>query len=248
MKIGIIGTGNIGGELARKLVRAGHSVHVANSKGIEGVKGFAEEIGAHPADVYGAVQGVELVILSIPFSKVPELPKDLFEALAADVPVVDTTNYYPGILGPQMPEVDAAQAESLWVSEQIGRPVIKAFNNIMSTSLSQFAKPRGGSDRLAVAVAGDNAVQKDTVMRLVDEIGFDPVNGGTLPESWRQQPCTPSYCCDFGAADMAARLQETRRGEARPKLAELPNLFASLGANPSHADVIAANRKLSAGL
>jgi 8-hydroxy-5-deazaflavin:NADPH oxidoreductase len=86
MKIGIIGTGNIGGTLAHKLRTAGNDVCVANSRGVEGVKAFANEIGATPVDTRGAVEGVDLVVISIPFPVVAELPKDLFEDDRAGCP------------------------------------------------------------------------------------------------------------------------------------------------------------------
>src|SRR6185369_4187614 len=105
MKIGIIGTGNIGGTLARKLSAAGHEVRVANSKGPEGVQAFANEIGALPVDVRGAVEGADVVILSIPFPAVAKLPEGLFDNLPASVPVVDTSNYYPGLRDPRIPDV-----------------------------------------------------------------------------------------------------------------------------------------------
>ncbi len=96
MKAGIIGTGNIGGTIARKLKGAGHDVRVANSRGLEGVRAFANEIGASAVDTRGAVEGVELIVISIPFPAVAELPKDLFDAVPQAAPVIDTGNYYPG--------------------------------------------------------------------------------------------------------------------------------------------------------
>ncbi len=96
MNIGFIGTGNIGGTLARRLSAAGHDVRVANSRGTEGVRALANEIGATAVDTRGAVKGVDLIVISIPFPAVAELPKDLLDTVPRDVPVVDTGNYYPG--------------------------------------------------------------------------------------------------------------------------------------------------------
>ena len=107
MKIGVIGTGNIGGTLARKLSAAGHEVRVANSRGPEGVRAFAEEIGASPVDARGAVEGADAVILSIPFPAVAKLPKGLFDGLPKSAPIIDTGNYYPGLRDPQIPEIEA---------------------------------------------------------------------------------------------------------------------------------------------
>jgi 8-hydroxy-5-deazaflavin:NADPH oxidoreductase len=195
MKIGIIGTGNIGGTLARKLSEAGHDVRVANSRGPEGVRAFANEIGATAVDTRGAVTDVDVIFVSIPFPAVAELPKDLFGTVPQDVPVIDTGNYYPGLRDPQIPEIDAGMPHSVWVSKQLDRPVIKAFNNILAYSLAELGRQEGSPGRLAIAVAGDDVRSKQIVMDVVNETGFDPVDAGSLDESWRQEPGTPAYCC-----------------------------------------------------
>ncbi|WP_281406074.1 MULTISPECIES: NADPH-dependent F420 reductase [Methylobacterium] len=246
MKIGVIGTGNIGGTLARKLSAAGHQVRVANSKGPDGVRAFAEEIGATPADAHGAVAGADLVILSIPFPAVAQLPKDLFDGLPEATPIVDTGNYYPGLRDPQIAELDAGKTESVWVSEQIGRPIVKAFNNILAHSLAELGRPAGAPDRIAVAVAGDAEAAKRTVMDIVDQVGFDPVDGGSLAESWRQQPATPGYCCDYDAETMREALLAAVKGEAPKTLNRVYGLLGKLGPNPSHAEMIAMNRSVHA--
>ncbi|MCR8934699.1 MULTISPECIES: NADPH-dependent F420 reductase [unclassified Pseudomonas] len=154
MKIGIIGTGNIGGVLARKLKAAGHEVRVANSRGIDGVRAFAEEIGVEPADIRGAVDGVEVIVLSIPLPALSALPADLFASVPPGVPIVDTSNYYPGLRDPKIEEIDQGMTESIWVTRQIGRPVIKAFNNLLAYTLAELGRAQGAEGRLAAAVAG----------------------------------------------------------------------------------------------
>lgn len=245
MKIGVMGIGNIGGTLARKLIAAGHQVRVANSRGPEDVRPFADEIGAEAVDTRGAVDGVDLVVLAIPLSAIAKLPESLFESIPKTIPVVSTSNYYPELGDPRISAIDAGQLESAWVSQQLGRPVIKAFNNILAYSLAKLHRPRGAEDRLAVAVAGDDVEQKRTVMGLVDEIGFDPVDGGTLEDSWRQQPSTPAYCCDWGAETMRKALAAAVEGEAPQKRAQLPEQFGRLGASPTHTDIVALNRSLN---
>lgn len=244
MKIGIIGTGNIGGTLARKLKAAGHHVRVANSKGIQGVQTFADEIGVIPADVYGAVKGADAIIVSIPLPALTSLPKDLFDGVPETVPLIDTSNYYPGLRDPHIAEIDNGMTESLWVSQQLGRPLIKAFNNILAYSLAELGTPKGSPSRLAIAVAGDDVTLKQIVMGLVNDIGFDPVDAGSLAASWRQQPSTPAYCCDYGAEKMKSALAAAVKGEAAQKRDLLPELFGKLGANPTHEDILAMNRAL----
>lgn len=244
MKIGIIGIGRIGGTLARKLSASGHEVRVANSKGAEDVRPFADDIGALPADAHGAVKGADLVILSIPLPAVAKLPKDLFDELDESAPIVDTSNYYPDLRDPHISELDDGKVESVWVSEQIGCPIIKAFNNILAHSLTELGRPPGSPGRIAVAVAGDDALAKQMVMDIVNETGFDPVDGGSLSESWRQQPGTPSYCCDYDAKAMRKALNQAVLGKAPRVRSEIYNRFGQLGPNPSHTDIINMNRSV----
>lgn len=245
MKIGIIGTGNIGGTLARKLMAAGHEIRVANSGGVNGVRAFAEEIGAEPVDIRGAVDGVDVIVLSIPLPALSALPSDLFTAVPESVPVVDTSNYYPDLRDPRIAEIDQGMTESVWVTKQIGRPVVKAFNNVLAYALAELGLPEGSEGRLAAAVAGDDREAKETVMSLVNQTGFDPVDGGSLEESWRQQPSTPGYCCDYDAETMRKALSVAVKGQAAAKRDQLPKHFQWLGPNPSHGDVVAMNRSLN---
>ena len=126
---------------------------------------------------------------------------------ARGTPVVDTGNYYPQRDG-RIAAIEDGTTESRWVSQQLGRPVIKAFNNIYAKHLMENGRPRGDSRRIALPVAGDDAAAKATVMRLVDELGFDPVDAGSLDESWRQQPGTPVYGTDHDLAGVKRALAE----------------------------------------
>ncbi|MDD4417422.1 MAG: NAD(P)-binding domain-containing protein [Bacteroides graminisolvens] len=199
MKIGIIGTGAIGGTIARKLVGAGHQVKVANTKGVEGVKDFAREIAAEPQDIRGVIKDVEIIVLSIPFASIAELPKDVFCSVSDDVVIVDSNNYYPGRKHGVIQEIEDGMVESLWVSEQIGRSVIKAFNMLLAHTLINGGKPQNDKRRLGMLVAGDNVIKKEKVMRLVEDMGFDAIDNGLLKDSWSQQPNSPGYCCDYTA-------------------------------------------------
>ncbi|QCL97858.1 NADPH-dependent F420 reductase [Agrobacterium tumefaciens] len=245
MKIGIIGIGYIGGTLARKLASAGHEIRVANSRGANAVRPFAEEIGATATDTNGAISGADAVILSIPLPAIESLRKDLFKELPANVPVIDTSNYYPGLRDPQIADLDAGVVESVWVSRQIRRPIIKAFNNILAYSLAELGQPEGSVGRLAVAVAGDDDVAKKITMAIVNEAGFDPVDDGPLAESWRQQPLTPGYCCDFDAPTMRKALDAAVKGEAPTRWPIFQSKMAALGPDATHEDRVAMNRSLA---
>jgi predicted dinucleotide-binding enzyme len=208
MKIGIIGAGNIGSTLTRRFTAVGHDVSVANSRGPQTLKDLASETGAHAVDVREAVRGKDVVIVTIPEKNISELPHDLFAGVPADVAVVDTGNYYPRQRDGRIEPIENGLTESEWVSQQLRRPVVKAFNNIYAQHLLELGKPKGDPYRIALPVAGDDATAKAKVMQLVDEIGFTPVDAGGLKDSWRQQPGSPVYAKDFDAAGVRKALSE----------------------------------------
>jgi 8-hydroxy-5-deazaflavin:NADPH oxidoreductase len=209
MRIGIIGAGHIGGTLARRLAALGHDVSIANSRGPETLTSLARETGAKPVTVQEAARAGDVVIVTIPQKNIPQLPAGLFDGVPADVVVVDTGNYYPQQRDGRIDAIEQGTTESRWVSEQLGRPVVKAFNNIFARHLLERGKPRGAG-RIALPVAGDDQRAKDVVIRLLDELGFDGVDGGSLDESWRQQPDTPAYGTDLDAPALRRALAEAK--------------------------------------
>jgi predicted dinucleotide-binding enzyme len=215
MKIGIIGAGMIGGTLARLWGRLGHEVLIANSRGPDTLRELAAETGATAVTAVEAARSGEVVVVTIPQRAVADLPKDLFTGVPADVVVIDTGNYYPSRDG-SIAAIHAGQIESQWVSEQLGRPVVKAFNNIFFKSLLEKGTPKGTPGRIALPVAGDPPAARAKVLRLVDELGFDPVDVGGIEESWRQQPGTPCYTHDLDAR----RLQEALAAADRSRIPE----------------------------
>jgi len=218
MKIGIIGAGQIGGTLTRRFTALGHDVSVANSKGPETLADLARETGAKAVTVRDAARAGQLVIVTIPEGQIPKLPKDLFAGVPDNVVAVDTGNYYPQQRDGRIAGIEDGMTESRWVATQLGRPVIKAFNNIYARHLLERGHPKEAPGRIALPVAGDDQRAKDIVMRLVDELGFDPVDAGSLDESWRQQPSTPVYATDFDAAGVKLALKDAtpeRRREWR---------------------------------
>jgi predicted dinucleotide-binding enzyme len=217
MNIGIIGAGNIGGNLTRRLTALGHTVSVANSRGPESLWQLASETHAQAVTVEEAVKNKDLIIVTIPEKSIPTLPKGLFDNLGPNVVVVDTGNYYPQQRDGRIAGIeDGNVTESGWVEQQIGHPVIKAFNNIYAAHLLSNGKPKGTPGRIALPVAGDDPKAKKIVMDLVDQLGFDPVDDGTIADSWRQQPGTPVYAQDFDASGVQRALGEATK-ERKPE-------------------------------
>ena len=207
MRIGIIGAGNIGGTLTRRLTALGHDVAVANSRGPQSLEGLAGETGATAAEPATAARGADLVIVAIPLKAVPELPGSELEGAL----VVDTGNYYPGRDG-QIAEIEGGTASSRWVADRLpGAAVVKAFNTIQAGHLLELGRPAGEEGRIAVPVAGDDAGAKRRVLELVESLGFDGVDAGTLDESWRQEPGTAVYGADLAAEAARAALAAATR-------------------------------------
>ncbi len=216
MKIGIIGAGQIGGTLTRRLAKLGHEVSVANSRGPESLAALARETGAKAVTAREAARAGEVVIVTIPEAKIRNLPKDLFAGVPDSVVVVDTGNYYPRHRDGRIAGIEEGMTESRWVEQQLGRPVVKAFNNIYAKHLMENGKPKGARGRIALPVAGDDKRAKDIVINLLDELGFDGVDAGGLDESWRQQPATPVYTADLDAEGVRRALAQASN-ERKPE-------------------------------
>lgn len=216
MKIGILGAGHIGKTLVQRLSAAGHDVKVANSRGPETIERDVLAAGGRAVAAADAVADVDVVILSIPLNRVAGVAP-LLAAVPPETVVIDTSNYYP-LRDGRIDAIEAGQVESVWVTEQLGRPVVKAWNAIGSGSFATKGKPAGSPGRIAIPVAADRDADRRVGMALVEDTGFDAVDAGALAESWRQQPGAPGYCTDLtrnelppalAAAD-AARLPKGR--------------------------------------
>lgn len=206
MKIGIIGSGHIGGTLAEKLAAAGHDIGLANAHGPRSLERRAERMGQQVCamTVDEAAEYGELVVVSIPFGSYRSVP---VAPLAGKI-VVDTDNYYPQRDG-HFAELDDDSTTS---SELLQRHlpasrVVKCFNAVRWDSLAGEGKPRGAAGRLAMPLAGDDTEAKRVVAGLIDEIGFDPVDVGDLAQGGRKiQPGASVYVAHLTASEMERRL------------------------------------------
>jgi 8-hydroxy-5-deazaflavin:NADPH oxidoreductase len=196
--VGFIGSGHIGGTVARLSVAAGYRVILSNSRGPQTLSELAGELGSLAAagTAEQAAGGGDIVVVSIPFHAYPSVPA----APLAGQPVIDTCNYYPQRDG-QVAELDSRSVTS---SELIQRHlaaarVVKAFNNIFYQHLLSLSRPSGAADRSYLPIAGDDADAKAEVTTFLDAIGYGAVDVGTLADSWRQEPGTPVYGSPYGS-------------------------------------------------
>jgi predicted dinucleotide-binding enzyme len=195
--VGLIGSGKIGGTVAKLAVAAGHPVILSNSRGPDTLAELAGRLGplARAGTGQEAAGGGDLVVVTIPlraFRNVDPGP------LARKV-VIDTCNYYPQRDG-QIPELDSGALTS---SELIQRhlaqsALVKAFNNIFYKHLESLSRPAGAPDRSYLPIAGDDTQAKAAVTAFLDSIGYGAVDAGPLAESWRQEPGTPVYGAPYG--------------------------------------------------
>ncbi|HET8957855.1 MAG TPA: NAD(P)-binding domain-containing protein, partial [Microcella sp.] len=186
--IGIIGSGNIGSQLARAFTALGHDVVIANSRGPASLTDLVDELTQSAAPgrltastVAEAAKAGELIVLTIPLGAVPTLPRELFDGRI----VIDTGNYYPQRDG----EIAALEAETVttveWTAQHFdGGTFVKAFNHIPAPEITSHAQPAGTDNRRALTVHADDEAAKQRVAALVDAIGFDALDGGTLADSW----------------------------------------------------------------
>ena len=207
MRIGIIGAGHIGRTLAAHFVRAGHEVVLSNSREPETLKDLVAELGGgvSPSTAAEAARAGDVVVVSIPFGRLRELPAD---QLAGKV-VVDTNNYYPQRDG-HFDELDDDQATSSELLQaQLGARVVKAFNAMYWEHLRDLAKPRGDPERIGIPISADDPEAKHVVAELIDDIGFEAVDAGPLANGGRKhQPGSPAYAADLPTEELRALLAD----------------------------------------
>jgi predicted dinucleotide-binding enzyme len=208
VKIGIIGAGNIGGNLTRRFAGLGHDVSVANSRDPETLWELANETEANTVWAGEAANGAEILVVTIPEKNIPDLAESVLDGLALGAIVIDTGNYYPKERDGKIDDIESGTTESRWVANHLGHSVVKAFNGIYASHLLTRGRPSGSPGRIALPVAGDDPAANAVVIGLLDQLGFDGVDAGKLDDSWRQQPGTPVYGADADADGVRKALAE----------------------------------------
>jgi hypothetical protein len=211
MKIGIIGAGNIGSQIARLAVANGHEVVISNSRGPETLpRELLDELGdrLEGGTADEAAQAGEIVLVAVPLRSYSEVP---VEPLAGKI-VIDANNYYPQRDGPfpQLDDESTTTAELMQAHLPESR-VVKAFNQIRAPHLTAHGQEPGTQNRRALIVAGDDPDARARVAELIDSFGFDPVDIGPLAEGWRIQRDTPAYVHRLNAEELRQKLAEAKR-------------------------------------
>ncbi|MGR6341603.1 NADPH-dependent F420 reductase [Priestia megaterium] len=241
MRFGIIGAGSIGSIISKKLVKNGHDIKIADARGMEHLEG--KDIAGTPVPVENTIKDIEVLIISLPTKAIPSI-RNIINQVGEEVIIVDTSNYYP-FRDDKIEEIENGMVESVWVSNQLGRPVIKAFNNLLAYTLENEGTCEDCSGRIAMAVAGNDPAQKQVVMDVVNELGFDVVDNGSLSDSWRQQPGTPAYCTELTRDELTKALKKANKEKA-PLLRDkvLENFAQEKDVEFSHKDVVNLNREI----
>jgi len=241
MRFGIIGAGSIGSIISKKLVENDHDVKIADAREMEHLEG--KELAGTPVRVEDAIKNIEVLIISLPTKAIPSI-RDIINQVEEEVIIVDTSNYYP-FRDDEIEEIENGMVESVWVLNQLGRPVIKAFNNLLAYTLENEGTSEDSSGRIAMAVAGDDPAQKQIVRDVVHELGFDAVDSGSLNDSWRQQPGTPAYCTELTKDELTKALKKANKEKAPLLRDKVIEKFAEeKKVEFSHKDVVSLNREI----
>lgn len=213
LRIGIVGVGNIGKTLAIKLSAAGHNVKVANSRGPETITSDITATGARPVDMTELMKELDVLIISIPLNQIPMIAQQIKNNLSSETVLIDTSNYYP-FRDTNIPVLDGGQVESVWVEQQLGHPIAKAWNCIYTKSFDQKGSAAGSKNRICLPVAADRDRDRKLTMELVDATGFDAFAAGPISDSWRQQPGTPVYCTDLTRDQLPLALAKAEKDQS----------------------------------
>lgn len=209
MRIGLIGTGHLGSTLARYFIAAEHKVALSNSRDPQSLQPFARELGdgARVATAEEAAGFGDVVVVAIPLRNYEQVPV----GPTAKKTVIDANNYYAQRDGhyPQLDD-DSTTSSEMLQAHLPDASVVKAFNAMRWDHLRDLSRPGGALTRYGIPVSGNDDAAKLTVIGLIDEMGFEPVDAGDLAHGGRKhQPGAPVFTADLTAGELRARLPGT---------------------------------------
>lgn len=170
------------------------------------------------------MEDVDVVFLVIPNKNISDLPEGLFGKVKPGAVVIDTLNYYPFRDG-QIEDLDNGMVESEWVSKHIEYPVVKSFNTMFAHSMVRDEFSSSSEERIALPLSGDDPKSKAIVAELIDAIGFDPVDVGSIAQSWSQEPGSPLYCTDLSKEEIEFWYPKTKRELLHDRREKLVHLY-----------------------
>jgi predicted dinucleotide-binding enzyme len=212
LRLGIVGAGKFGTTLARAALAAGYDVAISGS-------GPAEEIaltvdvlsaGAHAATTDEVVRHADIIVLAVPTHRFRELPRDLF----AGKILIDAMNYWQPVDGDDPELTTAPDGTSTIVQERFpSARVVKSLNQLGYHQVEESQRPKGEPDRIAVGAAGDDRLAVRKVMRLLDRLGFDPVDAGPLKNGSALEPDGSPVAATYSADQLSQLISlRTARG------------------------------------
>jgi predicted dinucleotide-binding enzyme len=205
MKVGFIGAGHIGGNLARLAAKAGHEVLVSNSRNPKTLFTLLGQIGdkAKGGSPKDAALFGDIVVIAIPFSSHLEMS---VEELKGKV-VIDANNHFPARDG-NYPEIDSGKVTSaeLLARHLYGAKVVRTFSSVTSGDLLTDARPMGSPERRAIPLAGDDAAAKRVVAGFVSELGFDTLDVGGLSQGRKFEVDSKVFGAKLNLAALKAAL------------------------------------------
>lgn len=213
-KIGIIGAGFIGQAWAKLFMQAGYQVMVSNSRGKNTLFSVASSIGCEIGNQEEAIEFAEIILIAIPFNNYLQLPA---ESMSNKI-ILDTMNYYPDRDG-HWPQLDKREiTTSELVAQHFSKSkVVKVFNAILARDVIKDARPNDKLNRRAIPVAGNDLTAKQTVFKILDQVGYDFVDAGLLSDSWRFERAKPAYCVPLNIRQLQEALEQAQRNIDLPE-------------------------------
>jgi predicted dinucleotide-binding enzyme len=201
-RLGIVGAGKIGTAIARAALTDGYDVAISGSGAVDRIELIVEVLapGAHAVTTEELVRHSDLIVLAVPMHRFRELPHDLF----AGKILVDAMNYWEEIDGVDEDLATASRGTSVVVQEWFpSARVVKSLNHLGYFKFGEARRSRGAPDRLALAAAGDDRDAVAVVLQLIDRLGFDAVDAGSLEAGVALQPNGPLFGVSHRAEELS---------------------------------------------
>ena len=204
-RLGIVGAGKFGTTLARAAVGGGYDVAISGSGPSDNIALTIDVLapGAHAATTEEVVAHADVIILAVPTHRFRELRPDLF----AGKVLIDATNYWPPIDGDDPELAGATEGTSTIVQQHfLSARLVKSLNQLGYHQVEENQQPHGAPNRIAIGAAGDDQLAVRTVMRLLDRLGFDPVDAGPLKNGVALEPDGSPIATTYSAQQLGKRI------------------------------------------